>query len=73
LRLNVAMRNTCIVVLLTASLPNFSQHQIVISITVCYPERSDIKYIWIPPLTRCGHLIASVSIWKCPSKFTNIT
>jgi hypothetical protein len=30
------------------SLPNFCHHQIVVSITVCSPERPDIKYTWMP-------------------------
>jgi hypothetical protein len=30
------------------SLPNFCHHQIMVSITVCCPERSEIKYTWIP-------------------------
>jgi hypothetical protein len=30
------------------SLPNVSRYQIVIRITVCCPERSGVRYIWMP-------------------------
>jgi hypothetical protein len=55
--------------------PNFRHHQIVVSITLCYPERKVIKYTWMPcPIYQnLVNLFVSVSIRGCLSKFMNVT
>jgi hypothetical protein len=65
--------NLCILSLLAASL--FVYHQTVGSITVCYPERSDIKYTWMPSPVYANmvNLIVSFTMRRRSSKFTNVT
>jgi hypothetical protein len=47
----------------------------MVSITVCPPERSDIKYTGMPSpvYQNMINLIVSLSIRRCPSKFMNDT
>jgi hypothetical protein len=56
-------------------LPNVYHHQIVVSITVCSPEQSDIKYAWMlsPVYQNMVNLIVSLSISRCPNKFMSVT
>jgi hypothetical protein len=53
------------------SLSKFCHHQIVVSITICCPERSDIKYTWMPSLIyqNLVNLVVRFPIRKCLSKF----
>jgi hypothetical protein len=46
----------------------------VFSITVCFPEQSDIKYTWMPsPVYQNRvNLILSRSIWRCQTKFMTV-
>jgi hypothetical protein len=52
------------------SLPKFCYHQAVFSITICCPERSDIKYTWMrSPIFQ----IVVNLFMRCPSKFMNVS
>jgi hypothetical protein len=57
------------------SLTNFYHHQIVVSITICFPERTDIMYTWMlsPIYQNKVNLIVSLAILQCPGKFMNVT
>jgi hypothetical protein len=46
----------------------------VVSITICYLERQDIKYTWMPShiYQNMVNLIVSPSIRRCPSNFMNV-
>jgi hypothetical protein len=47
----------------------------LLSITVCCPEWSDIKYIWMPSSNyqNMVNLITRLSIRRRPSEFMNVT
>jgi hypothetical protein len=53
----------------------FTHHQIVVSITICTPEWSDIKYTWMPCVFHQNtvNLVMYLSIGWCPSKITSVT
>jgi hypothetical protein len=61
--------------LLVYVLPNFCNHQIVISITVCSPERSHIEYTRMPsPIYQYMiDLIMSLLIRRGPGVFMNVS
>jgi hypothetical protein len=56
-------------------LPNFCHHQIVVSVTICCPEWSDITYTWMlsPVYKNMVNLVVHLSIMRCQSKFINVT
>jgi hypothetical protein len=49
------------------SLLKFCHDQIVVSITICCPERSEIKYTWIPSriYQNMVNLVSSLCIGRC--------
>jgi hypothetical protein len=56
------------------SLPNFCHHQIMVSITICSPERLDIMHTWMPsPIYQnMVNLVVHLSIRRRPSEFMNV-
>jgi hypothetical protein len=57
------------------SLPNFCHNQIMVSVTICFPERSDIKYTWIPSpvYQNMVNLVVRLSVRRCTSEFIDVT
>jgi hypothetical protein len=56
------------------SLPNYCHNQIMVIITFCSPEWSNIKWTWMPlPVYQdMVSLIVGLSIRRCQSKFMNV-
>jgi hypothetical protein len=69
------MNSVCYLFTHCQSFPQFCHHQVAVSITICCPECSDIKYTSLPsPIYQnIVNLVVRSSIRRCPSNLMNVT